>query len=88
MSATRTTRPALGPGMIVPKKRALFGLLDADSWTWAGLKAFVWLVIIILLLGYIPDRAYYLTVNRAVDLGRSRHRAGADQEPAVVGDVA
>jgi Kelch motif len=69
MSATRTTRPALGPGMIVPKRRALFGLLDADSWTWAGLKAFVWLVIIILLLGYIPDRAYYLTVNRTVDLG-------------------
>ncbi len=69
MSATGTTRPALGPGMIVPKRRALFGLLDADSWTWASIKAFVWLVIIILLLGYIPDRAYYLTVNRTVDLG-------------------
>ena len=69
MSATGTTRPALGPGTIVPKKRALFGLLDADSWTWASIKAFVWLVIIILLLGYIPDRAYYLTVNRTVDLG-------------------
>jgi hypothetical protein len=60
---------ALGAGMIVPRKRALFGLLDADGWGWAGVKAFVWLVIIILLLGYIPDRAYYLTVNRAVDLG-------------------
>lgn len=69
MSAAGTTRPALGPGMVVPKRRALFGLLDADSWTWAGIKAFVWLVIIILLLGYIPDRAYYLTVNRTVDLG-------------------
>ena len=69
MSATGTTRPALGPGTIVPKRRALFGLLDADSWTWASIKAFVWLVIIILLLGYIPDRAYYLTVNRTVDLG-------------------
>ena len=32
-------------------------------------KAAVWLVIIILMLGYIPDRAYYLTVNRTVDLG-------------------
>jgi len=69
MSATGTRRPALGPGMIVPKRRALFGLLDADSWTWASIKAFVWLVIIILLLGYIPDRAYYLTVNRTVELG-------------------
>lgn len=60
---------ALGTGMILPRKRALFGLLDADGWGWAGVKAFVWLVIIILLLGYIPDRAYYLTVNRTVDLG-------------------
>jgi len=47
----------------------MFGLLDADGWAWAGVKAFVWLVIIILLLGYIPDRAYYLTVNRTVELG-------------------
>jgi hypothetical protein len=69
MSTTGTRRPALGPGMIVPRKRALFGLLDADSWTWASIKAFVWLVIIILLLGYIPDRAYYFTVNRTIDLG-------------------
>ena len=60
---------ALGAGMIVPRKRALFGLLDADGWAWAGVKAFVWLVIIILMLGYIPDRAYYLTVNRTVELG-------------------
>ena len=60
---------ALGTGMIVPRKRALFGLLDADGWAWAGIKAFIWLVIIILLLGYIPDRAYYLTVNRTIDLG-------------------
>jgi len=60
---------ALEAGMIVPRKRALFGLLDADGWAWAGVKAFVWLVIIILMLGYIPDRAYYLTVNRTVELG-------------------
>ncbi len=60
---------ALGAGMIVPRKRALFGLLDADGWAWAGVKAVIWLVIIILMLGYIPDRAYYLTVNRTVDLG-------------------
>jgi N-acetylneuraminic acid mutarotase len=69
MSATGTTAPQLGPGMIVSRKRALFGLLDADGWAWASIKAFIWLVIIILLLGYIPDRAYYLTVNRTVDLG-------------------
>ncbi|HET7167707.1 MAG TPA: hypothetical protein VFI69_00765 [Candidatus Limnocylindrales bacterium] len=60
---------ALGTGMIVPRKRAMFGLLDADGWAWAGIKAFVWLIIIILMLGYIPDRAYYLTVNRTVELG-------------------
>ena len=69
MSAAGTTRPALGPGLVVPKRRAFFGLLDADGWSWAGLKAFVWLVIIILMLGYIPDRAYYFTVNRTLQLG-------------------
>ena len=60
---------ALGPGTVLPRKRALFGLLDADGWAWASVKAFVWLVIIILMLGYLPDRAYYLTVGRTVDLG-------------------
>jgi hypothetical protein len=60
---------ALGAGATVPRKRALFGLLDADGWTWASVKAFIWLIIIIILLGYIPDRAYYLTVGRTVDLG-------------------
>jgi Kelch motif protein len=69
MSAAGTTRPALGPGLVVPKRRAFFGLLDADGWSWAGLKAFVWLVIIILMLGYIPDRAYYFTVNKTLQLG-------------------
>jgi len=69
MSAAGTTRPALGPGLVVPKKRAFFGLLDADGWSWAGLKAFAWLVIIILMLGYIPDRAYYFTVNKTLQLG-------------------
>jgi hypothetical protein len=60
---------ALGPGTAVPRRRALFGLLDADGWGWAGVKAFVWLIIIIFMLGYLPDRAYYLTVGRTVDLG-------------------
>jgi hypothetical protein len=60
---------ALGAGNVVPRRRALFGLLDADGWAWATVKAFVWLIIIIFILGYLPDRAYYLTVGRTVDLG-------------------
>ena len=60
---------ALGPGTVLPRKRALFGLLDGDGWAWASVKAFAWLVFIILILGYLPDRAYYLTVGRTVDLG-------------------
>ena len=55
---------ALGAGTAIPRKRVVFGLLDADGWSWAGLKAFFWLIVIIFMLGYIPDRAYYLTVNR------------------------
>ena len=32
----RTMARALGPGTIVPRRRAFFGLLDADGWAWAG----------------------------------------------------
>ena len=53
----------------VRHRRAFFGLLDADGWGWASLKAFIWFIAIIFLLGYIPDRAYYFTVNRTIDLG-------------------
>jgi hypothetical protein len=60
---------ALGAGTVLLRQRALFGLLDADGWGWASVKAFVWLIIIIFILGYLPDRAYYLTVGRTVDLG-------------------
>jgi len=60
---------ALGAGMSVPRRRAVFGLLDADGWAWASIKAFAWLIIIIFILGYLPDRAYYLTVGRTVELG-------------------
>ena len=45
------------------------GCSTQDGWAWASVKAFAWLVIIILMLGYLPDRAYYLTVGRTVDLG-------------------
>jgi hypothetical protein len=57
------------PSGRVANRRAFFGAMDADGWTWATLKATFWFVMIILLLGYIPDRAYYFTVNRTVDLG-------------------
>jgi len=60
---------ALGAGTTVPRRRVLFGLLDADGWSWAGIKAFFWLIVIIFILGYLPDRAYYFTVNRTIDLG-------------------
>jgi hypothetical protein len=51
------------------RRRTLFGLLDADGWGWASIKAFIWLIVIILMLGYIPDRAYYIVVNRTIDVG-------------------
>ena len=60
---------ALGAGTIVPKRRVLFGLLDGDGWAWAGIKAFIWLILITFILAYVPDRAYYFTVNRTIDLG-------------------
>jgi hypothetical protein len=58
---------ALPPGAI--RKRAVFGLLDRDGWTWATLKATFWFLLIIFLTGYVPDRAYYLTVSPTIDLG-------------------
>jgi N-acetylneuraminic acid mutarotase len=60
---------ALGAGRPVPRKRVLGGLFDADGWAWAGIKAGIWLVLITFILAYIPDRAYYFTVNRTIDLG-------------------
>jgi len=61
------TAPALAPGL--QRRRVLFGLLDADSWSWASIKATFWFVLIILLLGYIPDRAYYFMVLSTIDVG-------------------
>src|SRR3990172_7095423 len=60
---------ALPAGTPIRRRRALMGLLDADGWGWASVKAAIWLAIIILMLGYIPDRALYFTVNRTIDLG-------------------
>ena len=58
---------ALPPGAL--RRRAFFGLLDADGWTAAFLKALFWFGLIIFLLGYIPDRAYYFTVSKTIDVG-------------------
>lgn len=63
---TQTALPA--PAAPV-RRRAFFGLFDADGWGWATTKALGWFVLIIVLLGYIPDRAYYFTVQRTIDLG-------------------
>ena len=60
---------ALPAGRTQTRGRALFGLFDANGWGWASLKATFWFIVIIFLLGYIPDRAYYFTVNRTMDLG-------------------
>ncbi len=62
------TGQRLGTGL-TPRRRAMFGLLDADGWAWATSKAFVWFVFVIFMLGYIPDRAYYFTVFPTIDLG-------------------
>ncbi len=47
----------------------MFGLFDPDGWAWASTKAFFWLLVIIMTLGYIPDRAYYFVVSRTIELG-------------------
>jgi len=53
------------------RRRAFFGLFDADGWTWAGVKAAIWFVLIIMLMAYLPDRALYATVQNTIDLGVS-----------------
>ena len=58
---------ALPPGAV--RKRAVFGLLDRDGWAWATIKALFWFLLIIFLMGYVPDRAYYFTVSPTIDLG-------------------
>jgi len=60
---------ALESGRTLPRRRAFFGAFDADGWAWATVKATVWFIVIIMLLAYLPDRAYYFTVNRTIDIG-------------------
>jgi hypothetical protein len=60
---------ALGPGGTMTRNRAFFGLLDANGWGWATVKAAFWFVVIIMLMAYIPDRALYATVQPTIDIG-------------------
>jgi N-acetylneuraminic acid mutarotase len=62
---TQTALPAPRAG----SRRSFFGLFDADGWAWAGVKAVFWFIVLIVMLGYIPDRAYYFTVQSTVDIG-------------------
>ncbi len=63
---TRTADRALPAGAV--RRRSFFGLFDAQGWTWATLKAVFWFVFIWVTIGYLPDRAYYFTVLKTVDL--------------------
>jgi N-acetylneuraminic acid mutarotase len=58
---------ALPPG--TAQRRSFFGLLDADGWSAATLKALIWFVIIMFTLAYLPNVAYYFAVGETVDLG-------------------
>jgi N-acetylneuraminic acid mutarotase len=63
----QTALPAPHPA--TTRRRVVFGLFSADGWPWATVKALFWFVVLIVMLGYIPDRAYYFTVQRTVDVG-------------------
>jgi hypothetical protein len=51
------------------RRRAAFGLFDADGWTWAGLKATFWFLFIIFMLGVVPNWAYYFTTSNTISVG-------------------
>src|SRR4051795_12548467 len=61
LPAPRTTVPS--------RRRVFFVLFDADGWSWAIAKGLFWFIVMILILGYLPDRAYYFTVQKTVDIG-------------------
>ena len=62
---------ALSAGSSVPRKRVIFGLLDADGWGWAGLKAFAWLLIHRFRLGWLEERVSATGLDDAIDERRS-----------------
>ena len=51
------------------RRRAAFGLFDADGWTWAGLKATFWFLFIMFMLGVVPNWAYYITTSNTIQVG-------------------
>ena len=51
------------------RRRAAFGLFDADGWTWAGLKATFWFLFILFMLGVVPNWAYYITTSTTISVG-------------------
>ncbi|MFZ9736076.1 MAG: Kelch repeat-containing protein [Candidatus Limnocylindrus sp.] len=62
----------LGQQQLAPApapRRAFFGLFDAAGWGWASFRAVLWTLFIILMLGYIPDRAYYIVTSPTMELG-------------------
>jgi hypothetical protein len=61
----QTALPASSPAA---RRRVAFGMFDADGWPWAIVKAIFWFVVLVTMLGWIPDRAYYFTVGRTVEL--------------------
>ena len=61
------SRQALPPGAV--RRRTAFGLLDADGWTWAGLKAGFWFIFILFMLGVVPNWAYYITTSETITVG-------------------
>src|SRR4051795_7127228 len=54
---------------VSPRRRVFFVLFDADGWSWAIAKGLFWFIVMILILGYLPDRGYYFTVQKTVDIG-------------------
>ena len=58
---------ALPPG--ATRRRVAFGLLDAEGWTWAGLKATFWFLFIMFMLGVVPNWAYYFTASNTISVG-------------------
>jgi hypothetical protein len=56
------------PAGTVPR-RTMFGLFDADGWSWAGVKATFWFIVFIFLLGIVPNYAYYFTVSDTIQVG-------------------
>lgn len=60
-------QPALPSG--AAPRRTVFGLFDADGWSWAGIKATFWFIAFVFLLGVVPNWAYYFTVSDTIQVG-------------------